>query len=110
MELKTVDNEVFLIKNSLKSLGLPLLGEPRKTETGYEIIISLEHKKRIAKKTVRELLESKNLSVSVIDVFIDNCGHYAYSVVNPILETEVHNGRSTFYRCNDVGRTSICSF
>ena len=93
METKNTEIEVLMIKDSLKALNLPLFGEPRKIEEGYELVIGLEHKNRIAKKTIKSMMESKNLSVKEIDVFLDKCGHYGYALVNPIMETEVSDGR-----------------
>lgn len=92
MESVNQEIDISRIKDSLKALAFPLLGEPRKIETGYEIVIGLEHRKRIAKKTVKAELESQNLLVSEVDVFIDECGHYAYALVTPKEESEVING------------------
>lgn len=93
MNTNLTENDISKIKDSLKTLDFPLLGEPRKIETGYEIVIGLEHKKRIAKKTIKALLQSKQLLVLEIDVFLDKCGHYAYALINPIHNEEVTDGR-----------------
>lgn len=92
MDTNNTEISITTIKYSLETLGFPLLGEVRKFEDGYEIVINLESKNRIAKHTLRKMIESKNLSVSIIDVFTDSCGHYAYAVVNPVMGREVCNG------------------
>lgn len=92
MDTNNTENAITAIKDSLKSLGFQLIGEVRQIENGFELVINLENKKRIAKKTIKSLLESKNLIVSDIDVFIDICGHYAYALVNPGNRNEVSNG------------------
>jgi len=72
-----------VILEVLGDLELPIMNPIKKTDNGYEVMLSFLKNKKLSKDILQHDLENKGLKVIDIDVFREKAERYAWIEVIP---------------------------